>query len=103
MLRERKCGWRLCIPFRFKIYDQLVDLSSFISSSERVFSKVNLIKTRIRNRVKTVIINGLVLTKENGGNTPCLFRQNTYLQNKSIRSPAKGGTGCYRFNYQPGS
>ena len=22
---------------------------------------------------------------------------------KSIRSPAKGGTGCYRFNYQPGS
>ena len=22
---------------------------------------------------------------------------------KSICSPAKGGTGCYRFNYQPGS
>ena len=22
---------------------------------------------------------------------------------KSIRSPAKVGTGCYRFNYQPGS
>ena len=28
---------------------------------------------------------------------------NTYQRIKSIRSPAKGGTGCYRFNYQPGS
>ena len=28
---------------------------------------------------------------------------NTYQRMKSIRSPAKGGTGCYRFNYQPGS
>ena len=28
---------------------------------------------------------------------------NTYHRIKSIRSPAKGGTGCYRFNYQPGS
>ena len=28
---------------------------------------------------------------------------NTYQRIKSICSPAKGGTGCYRFNYQPGS
>ena len=28
---------------------------------------------------------------------------NTYQRIKSIHSPAKGGTGCYRFNYQPGS
>ena len=28
---------------------------------------------------------------------------NTYQRIKSIRSPAKGGTGRYRFNYQPGS
>ena len=28
---------------------------------------------------------------------------NTYQRIKSIRSPAKGRTGCYRFNYQPGS
>ena len=28
---------------------------------------------------------------------------NTYQRIKSIRSPAKGGNGCYRFNYQPGS
>ena len=28
---------------------------------------------------------------------------NTYQRIKSIRSPAKGGTDCYRFNYQPGS
>ena len=28
---------------------------------------------------------------------------NTYQRIKSIHSPAKVGTGCYRFNYQPGS
>ena len=28
---------------------------------------------------------------------------NTYQRINSICSPAKGGTGCYRFNYQPGS
>ena len=28
---------------------------------------------------------------------------NTYQRIKSICSPAKGGTGCYRFNYQPGT
>ena len=28
---------------------------------------------------------------------------NTYQRIKTICSPAKGGTGCYRFNYQPGS
>ena len=28
---------------------------------------------------------------------------NTYQRIKSICSPAKGGTCCYRFNYQPGS
>ena len=28
---------------------------------------------------------------------------NTYQRIKGICSPAKGGTGCYRFNYQPGS
>ena len=28
---------------------------------------------------------------------------NTYQRIKSICSLAKGGTGCYRFNYQPGS
>ena len=28
---------------------------------------------------------------------------NTYQRIKSICSPAKGGTGYYRFNYQPGS
>ena len=28
---------------------------------------------------------------------------NTYQRIKSICSPAKGGTGCYKFNYQPGS
>ena len=28
---------------------------------------------------------------------------NNYQRIKSICSPAKGGTGCYRFNYQPGS
>ena len=28
---------------------------------------------------------------------------NTYQSIKSIHSPAKVGTGCYRFNYQPGS
>ena len=28
---------------------------------------------------------------------------NTYQRIKSICSPAKGGTGCYRFNYQPGN
>ena len=28
---------------------------------------------------------------------------NTYQRIKSICSPAKGGTGCYRFNYQPSS
>ena len=28
---------------------------------------------------------------------------NTYQRIKSICSPAKGGTGCYRLNYQPGS
>ena len=28
---------------------------------------------------------------------------NTYQRIKSICSPAKGGTGCYRFNHQPGS
>ena len=33
----------------------------------------------------------------------CLFRQNTYLQNKKHTLTCQGGTGCYRFNYQPGS
>ena len=33
----------------------------------------------------------------------CLFRQNTYLQNKKHMLTCQGGTGCYRFNYQPGS
>ena len=28
---------------------------------------------------------------------------NTYQRIKSIHSPAKVGTGCYKFNYQPGS
>ena len=32
-----------------------------------------------------------------------LFRQNTYLQNKKHTLTCQGGTGCYRFNYQPGS
>ena len=32
-----------------------------------------------------------------------LFRQNTYLQNKKHMLTCQGGTGCYRFNYQPGS
>ena len=32
-----------------------------------------------------------------------LFRQNTYLQNKKHTLACQGGTGCYRFNYQPGS
>ena len=31
------------------------------------------------------------------------FRQNTYLQNKKHMLTCQGGTGCYRFNYQPGS
>ena len=35
-------------------------------------------------------------------NTGCSDRILT-CRIKSIRSPAKGGTGCYRFNYQPGS
>ena len=30
-----------------------------------------------------------------------LFRQNTYLQNKKHTLTCQGGTGCYRFNYQP--
>ena len=34
---------------------------------------------------------------------PHLFRQNTYLQNKKHTLTCQGGTGCYRFNYQPGS
>ena len=34
---------------------------------------------------------------------PILFRQNTYLQNKKHTLTCQGGTGCYRFNYQPGS
>ena len=37
-----------------------------------------------------------------GVNRP-LFRQNTYLQNKKHTLTCQGGTGCYRFNYQPGS
>ena len=32
-----------------------------------------------------------------------LFRQNTYLQNKKHMLTCQGGTGYYRFNYQPGS
>ena len=32
-----------------------------------------------------------------------LFRQFTYLQNKKHTLTCQGGTGCYRFNYQPGS
>ena len=32
-----------------------------------------------------------------------LFRQNTYLQNKKHTLTCQSGTGCYRFNYQPGS
>ena len=32
-----------------------------------------------------------------------LFRQNTYLQNKKHTLTCQGGTGCYRFNFQPGS
>ena len=35
--------------------------------------------------------------------TYVLFRQNTYLQNKKHTLTCQGGTGCYRFNYQPGS
>ena len=33
----------------------------------------------------------------------CLSRQNTYLQNKKHTLTCQGGTGCYRFKYQPGS
>ena len=32
-----------------------------------------------------------------------LFRQNTYLRNKNHTLTCQGGTGCYRYNYQPGS
>ena len=32
-----------------------------------------------------------------------MFRQNTYLQNKKHTLTCQGGTGCYRFKYQPGS
>ena len=32
-----------------------------------------------------------------------LFQQNTYLQNKKHTLTCQGGTGCYRFKYQPSS
>ena len=45
----------------------------------------------------------LTLTSICSLSTSHLFRQNTYLQNKKHMLTCKGGTGCYRFNYQPGS
>lgn len=38
---------------------------------ERIFSQVKLIKNDTRNRLNTDSLNGLLLTKENGGKTPC--------------------------------
>ena len=43
------------------------------------------------------------VSQGNEKNKTNLFRQNTYLQNKKHTLTCQGGTGCYRFNYQPGS
>ena len=66
----------------------------------------------INTKIESVSVNDVVLIKDNNLRLLCkngvlhklkhIF-PNTYQRIKSICSPAKGGTGCYRFNYQPGS
>ena len=49
----------------------LLTLPHSSAAVERVFSRVSLIKTRKRNRLGTDTMNGLLLTKQHGGNISC--------------------------------
>ena len=61
----------------------------------------------VMSLMKPLLGKGYCVTMDNYYNSPqladiCSDRILT-CRIKSICSPAKGGTGCYRFNYQPGS
>ena len=86
-------------------------------SKNEIYNNNNNNKIRILFAMSTYSFNELKFTsvrkkrkeKENNKQKHGVLRKlkhifpNTYQRIKSIRSPAKGGTGCYRFNYQPGS
>ena len=61
----------LMFPNLSQFMINLLVLPHSSAAVERIFSQVKLIKTDQRNRLNTNSINGLILTKENGGNTPC--------------------------------
>lgn len=50
---------------------KLLVLPHSSAAVERIFSQVQLIKTDLRNRLNTESINGLLLSKGNGGAVPC--------------------------------
>ena len=63
--------------------------------------KKRLERERLMNR-KSLVIGSFIISMNKNTNKICSDRILT-CRIKSICSPAKGGTGCYRFNYQPGS
>ena len=83
--------------------------SSFVDRSRHLFlSPRSPSRAMSKNRIYYLLLEVIFESracKEDGAalRAHSLFRQNTYLQNKKHTLTCQGGTGCYRFNYQPGS
>lgn len=69
-------NWEIDGEFKFKnlatFVLQVISLPHSSADCERLFSKVNLIKTKIRNKLQTETLNGLLLFSQHIKQTTCL-------------------------------
>ena len=69
--KEKSADGNQVYPLISKFMISLLIIPHSSAAVERVFSRVSLIKTRKRNRLGTDTMNGLLLTKQHGGNISC--------------------------------
>lgn len=74
-------NWEIEGEYKFKnvakFVLQVISLPHSSAECERLFSKVNLIKTKIRNKLQTETLNGLLLSSQRVKQTTCVKFQPT--------------------------